>query len=105
MAAAKKAPKKAPAPAGSAATADTTPGLAEIRIKYDSVMLALSKAGAAHRLLVANQDGLFDDDETADWVEAFANDALIAALDDAKVAYVKAVAAGTAANPAAEAAR
>lgn len=100
MAAAKKAPKKS-APAARGASSDRTPGLEEIRIKYDSVMLALSKAEAAHCLLVKNQEGLFDDDETADWVELFANDALSAALEDAKAAYVKVA---TGATPAAEAA-
>jgi hypothetical protein len=91
MAAAKKATRKAPAKPPSGATTDTTPGLEEIRIKYDPVMIALSKAEAAHCLAVKNQDGLFDDDETADWVEAFANDALSEALAAAKAAYVKTV--------------
>jgi hypothetical protein len=104
MAAGKKATKRTgAAKAASTATADKTPGLEEIRIKYDSVMIALSKAEAAHCLAVKNQEGLFDDDETADWVEAFANDALSEALAEAKAAYVKAV--GDKLAPAAEAAR
>jgi hypothetical protein len=103
MAAPKKATKKSAQAAGGA-TSNRTPGLEEIRIKYDPVMLALSKAEAAHCLLVKNQDGLFDDDETADWVEAFANDALSAALEDAKTAYVK-VAVGDKPAPSAEAGR
>lgn len=68
MAAATKTAKKS-AKAASGATADTTPGLEEPRIKYDPVMIALSKAEAAHCLPMKNQDGLFDDNETAEWAK------------------------------------
>jgi hypothetical protein len=106
MAAAKAAKKKATAKTASGAPADTTPGLEEIRIKYDPVMVELSRAEAARCLLVKNQDGLFDDDETAEWVESFATDILSEALAAAKAAYVK-VAVDRAATtaPAAEPAR
>ena len=64
----------------------------EIRLKYDPVMVALSKAEAARCLLVKNHEGLFDDDDTVDWVESFGQDAPSEALEEAKAAYVKAVA-------------
>ena len=80
MAAAKKSAKRK-------APADTTPGLEEIRIKYDPVMIALSKAEAARQLLVSD-DCAFSD-EVTDWINQFAADALVAALEEARVAYVK----------------
>jgi hypothetical protein len=114
MAAAKKTAKtKAPtAPAGSEAAreAERAALLAQsqqIPIKYDPVLVELSKAEAARHLLVVAEEIT---GENGEWISSFANDALVAALEDARSAYVKAVAAGTAATnpkatPAAEAAR
>lgn len=76
------------------ATANTPPGLEgddPIRIQYDPVMIALSKATAARDLLARNHEGIFDDENTVDWVESFADAALGEALDEAKAAYLKAV--------------
>ena len=66
-------------------------------IRYDPVLVALSKAEAARQLLV-EAGGVFGG-ESLEWIEGFAEQACFEALEDAKVAYVKAVAAGTAASP------
>jgi hypothetical protein len=96
MAAAKKA---------ASGKAPTTPASAppvERPIKYDPVMVALSKASAA-RLLLVNAGDFFENEEDLDWIEAFADEALGEALAEASTAYVKAVGAKPA--PAAEAGR
>jgi hypothetical protein len=103
MTAAKAGKKKAPTKAASAESerAALLAQAEQIPIRYDPVLLALSKADAA-RLLFVNAREMFapgQGGESLEWIEGFAEDAFCEALEDAKVAYVKAVGAGTAVNP------
>jgi predicted DNA-binding protein (UPF0251 family) len=109
MAAAKKAAsRKAPTTPASASEAERIALLAQsqqIPIKYDPVLVELSKAEAMRRLLVVAEEITGED---GDWISSVANETLAATLEDARAAYVKAVgnkAVGLKPAPAAEAAR
>jgi hypothetical protein len=99
MAAGKKATKKKAVSAEEAERAALLKQAEQIPIKYDDVMTALSKADAARVLFVQVLDGSVFGEEDAGWIGMFAEEAFAEALEDAKIAYVKAVAAGTATNP------
>jgi hypothetical protein len=112
MAAAKAGKKKVPAAPASGSEAEREAERVallaqsqQIPIKYDPVLVELSKAEAARHLLVLAEEIT---GENGEWISSFANDALVAALEDARAAYVKAVgntAVGNKLAPATEAAR